>query len=161
VLPPGAVIAGISALWLHGVDVRRRVDEPIHVVSTPGRRPPARHGLIVARPARLADGDITTIDGLAVTTSLRSAFDIARGDMTEAVVAVDALRRSRLVTCDDLVAYAAAHPGLRGVRQVARVVALSDAGAESPQESRVRMLLVIDAGLPRPITQYELRDASG
>src|SRR4051812_9694214 len=84
VLPPGAVIAGVSALWLQGVDVRRSVDEPIHVISAPGRRPPARQGLIVARPAQLAEGDITTVDGVAVTTTLRSAFDIARGDVTEA-----------------------------------------------------------------------------
>ncbi|MFU8873743.1 endonuclease domain-containing protein [Micromonospora sp. SL4-19] len=36
-----------------------------------------------------------------------------------------------------------------------RVASLADAGAESPQESRLRVRLVL-AGLPAPVTQYVL-----
>ena len=37
---------------------------------------------------------------------------------------------------------------------------LCDPGAESPQETRLRLLLLA-GGLPRPVTQYEVRDANG
>jgi hypothetical protein len=38
------------------------------------------------------------------------------------------------------------------------VLALVDAGAESPQETRLRLVLV-DAGLPPPATQFEVWDS--
>ena len=38
-----------------------------------------------------------------------------------------------------------------------QVLALADPGAESPRESALRVLLVL-AGLPRPTTQFEVRD---
>jgi very-short-patch-repair endonuclease len=66
-----------------------------------------------------------------------------------------------LVTQDELLAYAAEHPGWRGVSQVLSVVELSEPLTESPMETRLRLLLVVDGGLPRPIAQYEVRDEDG
>ena len=60
----------------------------------------------------------------------------------------------RASSVEDLVA---AHPGVRGLRGLRDVVELFDGGAESPQETRTRLVLV-DAGLPRPSTQIRVDD---
>ncbi|OZG27211.1 hypothetical protein BH683_020065 [Williamsia sp. 1138] len=52
------------------------------------------------------------------------------------------------------------HPGPRGFRQLRTVLSLVDAEAESPRETRTRLLL-IRSGLPRPETQIKFRDAHG
>lgn len=49
------------------------------------------------------------------------------------------------------------HPGFRGILQLREVVALTDGGAESPQETRTRLVLV-DAALPQPRTQIVVDD---
>lgn len=53
-------------------------------------------------------------------------------------------------------------PGGRVARivQLRRVLDLVDGGAESPQETRTRLVLV-EAGLPKPQTQIRVRDAFG
>ncbi len=64
------------------------------------------------------------------------------------------------LTVGDIEGVAAGHPGVRGLRQLGRTLQLVDAGAESPYESRTRLLLV-RAGLPAPETQIEVSDGSG
>lgn len=51
-------------------------------------------------------------------------------------------------------------PGARGCRQLDRIVSLADAEAESPMETRLRLLLVL-GGLPVPTVQYRIRDEHG
>jgi hypothetical protein len=50
--------------------------------------------------------------------------------------------------------------GARGVRNAAKALALADGGAESPPESLTRILLLA-AGLPRPIAQIRIDDDYG
>lgn len=52
------------------------------------------------------------------------------------------------------------HRGARGLVQLRRVLLLADAGAESPWESKTR-LVIIGAGLPRPQTQIEVLNEWG
>ncbi|MDT5065614.1 MAG: hypothetical protein QOK02_1769 [Mycobacterium sp.] len=52
------------------------------------------------------------------------------------------------------------HRGARGLVQLRQVLELMDGGAESPQETRTRLVL-IGAGLRQPQTQIEVRDAGG
>ena len=73
---------------------------------------------------------------------------------------VDRLLRARLVTRPDLDKYANRRAGERGIRRFKRVVALADGRAESPQESRLRVALVL-GGLPTPDVQWEIHDADG
>jgi hypothetical protein len=49
------------------------------------------------------------------------------------------------------------HRGARGVSRLRTALDLTDSGAESPQESRLR-LIIVDGGLPPPETQIEFRD---
>jgi very-short-patch-repair endonuclease len=57
----------------------------------------------------------------------------------------------------DVAAVVASHPGARGVAKLPALLDLVDGGAESPQESRVRLILV-RGGLPKPETQIVFRD---
>jgi hypothetical protein len=80
--------------------------------------------------------------------------------LTEGVVAADLFLHARLVTIAELLTYVGEHPGVRGIARLRRVVDLAEPKAESPMESRLRMLLVL-AGLPRPEVQVSIHDDEG
>lgn len=50
------------------------------------------------------------------------------------------------------------YPGARGSLRLPEVVSLAEPAAQSAMESRLRMVLVL-AGLARPIVQHQVRDA--
>jgi very-short-patch-repair endonuclease len=151
-IPEGAAIAGRSAAALYGAGVVHH-HEPIEVIVPGPRRLGPVAGLRV-HTAALASGDVVQRDGILVTSPQRTCWDLARWlDLVEAVVVIDALLASRVLTAPRLRDYALSRAGDRGWRLMLRAVDLADAGAESPQESRVRVRLVL-AGLPRPETQY-------
>lgn len=52
------------------------------------------------------------------------------------------------------------HPGSPGLRRLETALELVDAGAQSPRESYLRLLL-IEAGFPRPQTQIPVLGADG
>ncbi|MGV9372669.1 endonuclease domain-containing protein [Micromonospora tulbaghiae] len=150
-LPPGAVLAGRSAAWLSGADVLTR-DAPVTVLLPAAARLRPHPRMRVVR-SPLPDRDRTLAGGLPVTTGLRTAFDLGRqGPLAEALVAVDALLRRRVVELPVLRAYAADRPGWPGAPLLREVLAL----AESPMETRLRLLL-LDAGLGPLTAQHEVR----
>lgn len=152
-------VSGRDAAALWGAEVRP-LDAPVETTVPHEVRFRAPAGIRVVR-SRLARGDITGRWGVPVTTASRTAFDLARRlSLPEAVVCVDAMLAARLIIPPELPAFAAARPGWPGLEQLHTVVALADRGAESPQESRLRMILIA-GGLPRPVTQYEVRDHAG
>ncbi|GGO92464.1 hypothetical protein GCM10011584_28930 [Nocardioides phosphati] len=79
--------------------------------------------------------------------------------LVDLVIAGDALLHRKLTTISRIRDYlrTSAHPG---VRAALAAVELMRTGAESPQETRLRLLLHF-AGLPRLETQVEIRDAGG
>jgi very-short-patch-repair endonuclease len=155
VLPWDAAIAGRSAAHLHGA-LPPPDGEPVEVV-VPRR---SRFGPVVGlriHNGELMPGDLRFVEGVTVTSPVRTCWDLALWlDPVEAVVLVDQLARARAVTVPQLASYARARAGSRGWRRLARVAQLADAGAESPQESRLRVRLVL-VGIPRPVTQHEIR----
>ena len=162
ILPEGAVVSGRAAAAIHGVDIRRRPGEPLDI-TIDRKWAPSGRGLLVPHRAPLPDEDLVEIGGLLVTNPLRTAYDLLRGfdlskesrryDVVEAVVAADAFLHQHLITPDLLREFQKDRRWPNGLR-IDRVLELADAGAESPMESRLRMVLVIDAQLPRPETQY-------
>jgi hypothetical protein len=112
--------------------------------------------------SRLDDGDITEVDGIRVTTPLRTAFDIARrGTLEEGVVAVDYLARGRGDFLEHLADYARAHQGLHGARRVLGAVGLASDRSRSPGETRLRLLWVREAGLARPEVNAQVHTLDG
>jgi hypothetical protein len=151
-----AVVAGNSAAALLGADW---VDPhaPAELI-TDRKRPPR---LIIARNETLSSGEIAVVDGVPVTSPARTAFDLGRRPgLRAAVIRLDALARATGITSDDVQPVIAAHHGARGMKQLRRVLPLVDAGAESPQETRTRLVLM-SGGLPRPQTQIVVRNVWG
>ena len=149
-LATGATLCGSSAAAVFGT---KWLDPlaPAEVVRT-DRHSPAG---IVVHTWWLAPAEVCSLRGVDVTTPARTAFDIGRTrPVDQATAAVDALCNATRITPSDVIVVADAHPGARGVARLRRVLDLVDGGAESPQETRVR-LLIVRGGLPRPETQIE------
>ena len=154
-LSSGGVIAGVAASAVHGANW---VDEdvPIELVAAVRRQ----SGLIV-RDETLDEDEITTVRGIRVTTPARTAFDLARHlPRDKAVKRLDALMRARPFSPEDVMLIAKRRPGLRGLQRLRVALPLVDGGAESPQETWLRLLFV-DAGMPKPATQYVVNDEDG
>ncbi len=158
-LAPGSlVLSGYSAAALLGADCA-----PVHAnaeITVPGGDFREQPGLTVHRDL-LADDEVTAVDGIPVTTRLRTAWDLARWLPTvEAVVALDALAHVGRFSPSRLWRIHDRYPRARWRRRVPGVIDLSDPLAESPMETRARLLLVL-RGLPRPVLQHKVFDADG
>jgi very-short-patch-repair endonuclease len=142
------IVAGHSASALHGA---KWVDDqaPAQLLYE-HRRPPAG---IRTWSDQIAQDELQLVSGVPTTTPARTAFDIAcRNSVGNAVAAVDALARATRFNVADAQVLANRYKGHRNVRRARRALTLIDAGAESPRETWLRLLL-IDAGYPRPQTQ--------
>lgn len=115
----------------------------------------------MSRRDTVLDNEIQLIAGVQVTTPERTAYDIGRrGAIRSAVVRLDALAQATGVKVDDALRVANDHPRSPGLRRLESALELVDAGAQSPRESYLRLLL-IDAGLPRPQTQIPVVGVDG
>ncbi|WP_207840599.1 endonuclease domain-containing protein [Williamsia soli] len=149
-------VVGLAAAALHGTKWIE-CDAAVELNRMERRSPRG----IVVWSGRLSDDEICQASGLPASTPARTAFDIGRRlDADRAVEVLDSLMGATGVKAIDVCALADRHPGARGLAQMRGVLELVDAGAESPPETRTRLLL-IRAGLPAPETQIELRDEYG
>lgn len=150
------VIAGLSASALHGAKWIEPT-MPAELLHANRRAP----SMLEVHSDVVLPGEITRINGMGVTTPARTAFDLGRRlSIIDGVKRLDALMRATKLTRADVRQVIDAHPGIRGLVALGRTLALTDEGAESPYESITRLLLV-QAGLPDPVTQYAVTDATG
>ena len=150
------VITGRAASAMHGSKWIPD-DTPIELLWSNSNPPDG----IIARRERIAPGEITRVNGMFVATPARTALDLGRHlPRGEAVARLDALGQATGVTAADILDLTHRYKGTKGVRRCREAVDLMDAGAQSPQETRVRLLL-IDKGFPRPETQIPLLDQLG
>ncbi|SPM27691.1 hypothetical protein MMMB2_4970, partial [Mycobacterium terramassiliense] len=147
------VVAGLAAAALHGA---RWIDDdvPIELIWRNQHAPAG----VITRNQRVQRDEVTRAVGLPVTTVARTAFDLARQLPTgEAVARLDALMRATPFRVGQVWLLAKRYPGARGLRRLRRALPLIDAGAASPRETWLRLLL-IDAGLPAPETQIPVNE---
>ena len=155
-LPKAAAFSGLTAAWLHGIDVAPC--DPIEITIPHGVS--ARSGVKLRR-ASLARADVTSVRGLRTTTLARTLADVCgRVSLTEGVVITDMALHARRVDIEELAGWAKSHAGRAGIARFRRAINLAEPAAESPMESRLRMVLVL-AGLPRPNAQVSIHDRSG
>jgi hypothetical protein len=150
------VVAGQSAAALHRA---KWVDDsrPAELLYD-CRRPPRG---VRTWSDRVEHDEVQLIEGMRVTTPARTALDLAcRYPLGRAVAAIDALSRATRLKMADVELLAARYPGRRHIRRARVALSLVDAGAESPRETRLRLLL-IRAGFPRPQTQIPVYDEWG
>lgn len=150
------ILAGRSAAAMHGtkwIDPRRPAE-----LLYDNRHPPK---LIRTWADSIGDDEIAVVDGIAVTTPARTAFDMARRyPLDSAVAAIDALANAARMTKDDLGLIANRYQGARGLSRARQALELVDPGAESPKETWLR-LLVIRNGFPPPQTQIPVYNDYG
>ena len=168
-LPPSGAVTGWAAAWLHGASrldgLRGDVTTPlpIPVCLTPDHqlRNATRAGLKVSR-SRLEPHELADVGGVRCTQLVRTAFDAARfaDNVTEAVVALDALLHSTALRLEEVVAYAHERRRWHGREQLYRAAALADPWSLSCPESRLRVMWR-GAGLPPPLVNPLILDGSG
>jgi hypothetical protein len=151
VLVGSSAAAVLGAKWLPA-------DEPAEVGRT---RYPSPRGIVV-RSGAIADDEVRRVGRIRCTTAARTAYDVGRRlqSLELAVARIDALLNATRVPVSAVSAIALRYPGSRGIRDLRRALDFADAGAESPRETRLRLLLV-KSGLPRPTTQIPVRDDRG
>ncbi|MGY1727565.1 type IV toxin-antitoxin system AbiEi family antitoxin domain-containing protein [Geodermatophilus sp. SYSU D01062] len=154
-LRDGSVVSHASAAVLHGLPLWRVAPERVHVT----RRPPAAgsgSARVHLHVARLAEDELTLVDGVLLTGLARTVVDLARSVPFEsAVVTADAALGAGGVTRADLAACLQRMGPVPGSRRAARVVAFADGRSESVGETRSRVLLH-RLGLPAPDLQVRL-----
>lgn len=151
-----ATVAGLSAAALLGC---RWIDDhhPAELIRRNGK--PVT-GIVIHRDELHRD-EVCRVAGIPVTTPARTAFDLGRRPgLDKAVVRIDALCNATRLCREDIDRVVVRHRGARGISQLREVLALMDAGAQSPQETRTRLVLV-RAGLPLPATQITVFDECG
>lgn len=150
------VVAGVSAAALHG---SKWIDAKLPAELNQPSRHQAR-GILLHSDV-LARDEACEVDGIRVTTLARTAFDLGRRrGLTMAVIRVDALLQTGELKLSDVQTIVDRHRGARGVVQLRNVLELADYGAESPQETRLRLLLT-SAGMRPSKTQIDVFDGYG
>ncbi|WP_378734396.1 endonuclease domain-containing protein [Nocardia brasiliensis] len=152
----GGILTGFSAAAMHGT---RWLDgKPAEITVRGHVRAP--RNLRVFRDT-IPDDEACSIDGFRCTTTARTAFDLGRRlDFAEAVEVIDALANVTKLDVELVKHLIDRHPGVRGSRNLRKVLPYVDGGAESIQETRTRLLLR-RAGLPAPETQIRVLDHYG
>jgi hypothetical protein len=156
VLPSEAVFVGATAAWLFGLDVEPA--DPVEVVVPASSGIRTRAGLLV-RHREIPRGEVVSVRGLrTLALPLTLAGLCLQLPEVEALAAIDKAVHRRLTDPVSLSQYAEAARGRPGMARL-RSLALLAGPAESPMETRLRWLL-IQAGLPRPEVQANLRDGA-
>lgn len=151
-----ATVAGLSAAALH-----RTGWTDDWLPAELNRRSRDKTSGIILHSDTLWDDETCVHDGIRMTTPARTAFDLGRRKgLITAVIRLDALARATELKVSDVDVLADRHSGARGLVQLRRVLAMVDGGAESPYETRTRLVLIA-SGLPRPQTQIEVLDGWG
>ena len=167
-LPTGGAVTGWAAARLHGAayfdglacDGRTRLAVPLVVPRASGLR--SLPGSTVHRDP-LPPEEVVRVAGVSVTVPVRAVFDEMRrvGDPREAVVALDMAAAAELVSLREMRSYAGQRRSWRRGRRPAWAVAMASELSVSPGETRMRLVWVVDAGLPPPLVNQPVWDLDG
>lgn len=169
---PNGVVSHATAARLHGLylpprlegmpglDLARRIGEP------KPRRAGMRGHLLM-----FGAGDIVVVQGVPVTSVQRTLVDLAPllgidelVDMADQIVCEHHRSfgppQEAMVPLPQLRAYVALHAGARGMRRLRAAMGLVRVGADSPPESRLR-LIIMRSPLPEFETNVEILDEAG
>ncbi len=168
-LPAGAAVTGwagcrlFGANFFDGLAPDGQTALPVSLALGPQRNlkttPHTR-----LRFAAFAPDEVTTRYGVPVLSRERCAWDAAREaasrslGLAEIVVVFDMVLAAELTSGQRLRTYAATHPVSGRLREA---LSLTSEHSRSPNESRLRVMWEVDAGLPRPLVNAPIFDAHG
>lgn len=166
VLPPGSVIAGLSAALVHGMWLPHvewpKIPDVIAPsgVKAPRDRPHSERSEIRLRRRRLREDEKCCVDGLPVTSVVRTWIDLAESlPIIDLVAAGDWVLRSG-VPFSALMDAVRAATHRRGVVAARMALDLLDGRSASRPESHLRCALVM-GGLPAPEVNVPIHDEVG
>jgi hypothetical protein len=156
VVPPYAVICDRTAAWLWGVDCfdysEKELLPKLELVST-GGNDRIRRQEVYGGKRDLRPDEICEIEGVRVTTPVRTACDLACLRGRNAAKAVyDAFARRFGLTCADYEMTLRRFRGRRGVKQARELAQYADGRVESAGESWT-LMTIRDDGLEPPTPQ--------
>lgn len=155
VVPPGAVVTDRTAAWLYGVDVLlpgdHRTVPPVRVFHR-ARGGRLRRPEVSSGQRMMPDNDVELVDGVLVTTPLRTACDLGMNrNRDRAFGSMEAMVHAG-VDKDAVLAEVPRFAGYRWVRNFRGLAPLLDRRAESITESITR-LRWYDTTTPHPVPQ--------
>ena len=161
VVPDDCVVCDRHAGWLLGAQMILAPNEHLELrpisIFRPSGRGRLRNDLADSGERNLIPSDVMEVSGIAVTTPLRTAWDLGRVRFRESAISgLDAMLRLEAFSKDELVAGVERFRGMRWVTRLRELAPLADGRAASPGESVLR-LRWIDCGLPAPEPQVEVR----
>lgn len=161
VVPAGGVFSGPSAAVLLGMPLPYRLENgPVHI-AVPSDAVRARRVGVVPHQLDLTDEEVSIARGLPVTSPARTYADLAGMVRIADLVAIgDCVLRTGSTTAEQLRSVVTRRLRYRGKVQARMALDLLDPRAESPQESRTRVLLW-QAGFPAPEVNFVVTDAFG
>ena len=165
VVPEDCVVTDRTAAWLLGAPMALAPGDHLVVPAVSMFRPPGyrlRNDLTSSGERCLAPSDVLEIDGLRVTTPLRTACDLGRLlHRDQAFAAMDCLLRLGSFTVSDLVGEFDRFKGYRGILQARLLAPLADARSQSPGESILRLRWLDCGDLPPPTPQLPVPNPKG
>lgn len=167
-LPADGAVTGWAACRLHranffdGLLPDGRTEQPVPLVVGPRGRLRAARGVTLGYD-RLDAFDRATRYGIACTTVRRAVFDAMRSapDVREAVVAMDMMAAAELTSIRRIRDFCGSRARWKGVPQVRAALDLASEDSLSPNETRMRLVWVLDAGFPMPEVNKPVYDLSG
>lgn len=165
-----AVFGFESAAAVWGLPIIGRWPERVHVYPADGRQRTSRNG-VVWHKSPLREEDIVELDGILVTSMIRTMLDLSRSaSFISAVTTLDAaLARTAsdsgvLADAEDLRAHlvdrVAECAPARGTRQAREVIAFASPLSGSPGESASRVTMHF-CRFPPPVLQFPVVDRNG
>ena len=161
--PAGAVVCGMAAARLHGerwFSPRSLSSEVELYTRSPTHDPPGIRSRRLREP--LPPEQVVVRSGITATSVLRTAVDLARweDDDDTAIAKIDAVCNRSRTEVDEVRAFAAALSGLHGLRRVRGLLRSCDHLADSPQETRLR-LIIERSHLPTAVPQLRIYNEYG
>jgi hypothetical protein len=164
VVPLGAVITDWTAVWLWTgmLPFGDHLHVPPVSVFLHAGQGRLRNGLVASGERSFLPCDLVVVDGLTVSTPLRTACDVGRLSHRDlALAGLDALLRHGTFTLEELLAELGRFRGHRGVVQLRFLAPLAITRSDSAAESVLRLRWLDLASLPRPEPQVPVVDDWG
>lgn len=167
VLPENGGVTGWAALrwvggvWFDGFEGDGVTSLPVDL-ATCYQDIRSQSGFVVHQE-RLQYHELVGWEGLMLTTPPRSLCFVMRyaPGLSDAVVAFDMAAYSDLVSLAEARNFHALVPGWTGIPQARTALLLCDENSWSPWETRMRLVWVLDAGFPPPLSNRPVFDRNG
>ena len=154
-----AVVGRSAGIW-HRIAGMPPYDGVVHLGVSRNRPRKCRRGVFFHQ-LDLADEDIVELDGVRVSSAIRSVTDLLLGiGRVYGLCVLDSALNLHKISASNLAEIEAALVGRPGARKARPLLGLADGRSQSPLETRVR-LACIDGGVPPDELQWAVYDAFG